>query len=58
MRLFSTLSDGDIIRGTVEVLYDGRWGFVCQPILQVEVSESICDGFGYERDGSAVITQR
>ncbi len=40
----------------VEYFTAGRWGVVCRPASTTEVDESICDGLGYDRDESTLVS--
>ena len=51
VRLFNQVSEGNRVTGIVEIVYDGRWGLLCDPtfLTESEVAESVCEGFGFSR---------
>jgi hypothetical protein len=47
VRMFASSRSGNRVQGVVEVLFDSRWGLVCQPFSEEAVIRAVCGEFGY-----------
>ena len=42
--------------GVVEIVYDGRWGLVCDDDFSTTDAESICNGLGFGTDDARMMS--
>ena len=55
VRLFAETTEGDRVRGVVEIMFNGRWGLLCRPPIENQVAGSVCEGLGYSREDSQLM---
>ena len=49
------IGGGDTQEGIVEMVYDGRWGMLCDDGFSRIDAQAICEGLGYDRDAASVL---